>query len=94
MVRVNLPPMLRGLYGRTDPVEVAAAATIGELVEALEGAIPGIRARLCETDGRLRPYLVLAAGDRLLGRAPGESLPAAAPGADLEVTFLAAVAGG
>ena len=43
MVRVTLPPMLRGLYRRTDPIEVAAAATIGELVEALEKAIPSAR---------------------------------------------------
>ncbi len=54
MVRVTLPPMLRELYRRTEPVPVEVAATIGDLVGALEREFPGITGRLCEADGRLR----------------------------------------
>lgn len=94
MVRVTLPPMLQGLYRNTEPVPVEAAATIGDLVSALESEFPGITARLCEADGRLRPFLALAVGDEIIGRSPTDPLPAPPDGSDLEVWFLAAVAGG
>ncbi len=94
MVRVTLPPMLQELYRSTEPVPVEVAATIGDLVGALEREFPGITGRLCEADGRLRPFLALVVGNEMIGRMPTDPLPAPLDGGGLDVWFLAAVAGG
>ena len=91
-IRVTLPPMLQDLYGRNEPVEVEAG-TVGQLVDALDVAIPGVGPRLRGEDGSLRPFLTLVADGRPLSRAPETSLPAGEDAAQ-DLWFLVAVAGG
>lgn len=55
-VNVKIPTPLRSLTGDADKV-TAEGATLGELVEQLERAYPGMRDRMCEPDGQLRRFV-------------------------------------
>ena len=55
MPRIFIPVQLRDLTGGRAEVE-AAGATVREIVEALEGAFPGIKERLTKS-GELAPML-------------------------------------
>ena len=35
----------------------SSGATVGELIDTLEASYPGIRDRICETDGRIRRFV-------------------------------------
>ena len=56
-VRVKIPTPLRGLTGELDTVN-GQGATLGELVQHLEGTYPGMRERLCDEGGSLRRFQV------------------------------------
>ena len=87
MIKVFLPPLLRDATGNLDQVEVDAA-TVRQIVTALEARFPGIRERLCSDDA-LRPGLSVAVNGKVssLGL-----LQKVADGS--EVHFLPAVGGG
>lgn len=92
MIRVHLPRDLAQLMGLDGTqVEVAGAATVGELLAALERRIPGIRHRLVETDGAIRPHVNIFVGERNARVDGGPALPL--DGVD-EVWILRAVSGG
>ena len=55
-VNVKIPTPLRTLTNQRDTVQVSAA-TLGELVERLEGDFPGMRERLCDESGQLRRFV-------------------------------------
>ena len=55
-VTVKIPTPLRALTGERDTVSTQAA-TLGGVVEELEGAFPGIRERLCDEGGSLRRFV-------------------------------------
>ena len=55
-VIVKIPTPLRALTGERDRVSTQAA-TLGGVVEELEGAFPGIRDRLCDEGGSLRRFV-------------------------------------
>ncbi len=55
-VQVLIPTPLQKFTGNEASVELEAAS-VAELVEALEARFPGIRARLCDDGGKLRRFL-------------------------------------
>jgi molybdopterin synthase sulfur carrier subunit len=84
---VWIPAPLRQLAKDQETVRVAGT-TVREVIDQLEALFPGIRERLCEGDG-LRPGLAVVV-DREVSRAGLRQ----AVGADSEVHFLPAIAGG
>ena len=87
MATVWIPPLLRDLTGGT-PTVSADGASVRQLVDALEGLYPGIKARLCQADS-LRPGMTVVV-DGLV--APLGLLQVVKP--DSEVHFLPAIGGG
>ncbi len=55
-VTVKIPTPLRSLTSDQESVP-GEGATVGELVDQLEGAYPGMRERLCEESGELRRFV-------------------------------------
>ena len=87
MASVWIPSLMRDLTGGREQVS-APGATVGTVIDALDGVYPGIKARLCEGD-RLVPTIVATVDGRSarLGlMAPVEERS--------EVHFLSAIAGG
>lgn len=56
VVNVRIPPALRGLTDGIAELPVQAA-TVAEMVAALEQRHPGLAARLLSPEGGLRPYV-------------------------------------
>jgi sulfur-carrier protein len=55
-VTVRIPTILRTYTGGSAEVTVEGA-TLGAVVDALEAAHPGIRARILDEDGKLRRFV-------------------------------------
>lgn len=87
MPTVWIPALLRPLVQGHETLQVAGQ-TMLEVVDALEGKFPGIKARLC-TDGQLRPGMAVVI-DSQVAR---EGLSAAVE-ENSEVHFIPAIAGG
>ena len=84
---VYIPALLQGRTGGEPAVEVEGA-TVREVVDNLEKACPGIRARLMDQD-RLRPNISVAVDGRI---SPRGLLERVSPSS--EIHFMAAIAGG
>lgn len=93
MIRVHLPRDLADELKAPTPalVEASAAADVASLIARLEALYPGVRQRLTEADGRLRPHLALYVGEEDARRNGGG---AAAVPDGAEVWVLRAVSGG
>ncbi len=87
MVKVFLPPLLRDATGNLDQVEIDAA-TVRQVVAALEARFPGVRERLCVGDA-LRPGLSVAVNGAVSSLGLLQKVPDGS-----EVHFLPAVGGG
>jgi sulfur-carrier protein len=87
VVRVFIPPLLRDLTGGVAEVEMAAA-TVRQVVVALEARFPGVGERLCAGDD-VRPGLAVAVNGALSTRGMLQKVPDGA-----EVHFLPAIGGG
>lgn len=87
MVNVFIPPLLRDVAGGVDQVEVSAA-TVRQVVAALEQRFPGIRERLCAGDS-LRPGLAVAVNGAVSSVGLLQKVPDGS-----EVHFLPAIGGG
>lgn len=87
MVTVFIPPLLRDAAGGVDRVEVSAA-TVRQVVAALEARFPGIRDRLCAGDD-LRPGLAVAVNGTVSSVGLLQKVPDGS-----EVHFLPAIGGG
>ena len=87
MVQVFIPPLLRDATGGREQVEVSAAS-VRQVVSALEKRFPGIRERLCAGDV-LRPGLAVAVNGTVSSLGLLQKVPEGA-----EVHFLPAVGGG
>jgi len=83
-----IPSLLQGLTAGQAQVEVAGE-TIREVIDALDVAHPGIRARLCTADGRLKPEIAVAVD----GEVTVEGMRTWVD-AQSEVHFLPALSGG
>ncbi len=55
-VTVKIPTPLRALTNDAESVS-AEGATLGDVVQHLEGSYPGMRERLCEESGELRRFV-------------------------------------
>ena len=86
-VSVTLPTLLLRLFpGSVRRLQVSAAS-VAELIDALDGRWPGMRARLCDSTPRIRRHInVFVAGER----ATLET--SLSPGA--EVIIMTAISGG
>lgn len=56
MPSVLIPTPLRKLTNELDTVE-AAGATIGELIDNLDTAFPGLKNRICDENGTIRRFV-------------------------------------
>jgi len=61
-VKVRVPTTLRTLTCGKSEVEVDGA-TVGDVVEALEGAHPGFKDRLLDDEGKLRRFVNVFVAD-------------------------------
>lgn len=84
---VWIPPVHRDLTAGVERVQVEAA-TVGEVVAALDERFPGLGARLVH-DNRLRPGIAVAIDGVIATRGLRQKL--VAPG---EIHFVPAMAGG
>jgi len=87
LATVYIPAQLRVLTGGRDRV-AAAGRTVGELVDAIDAAYPGFRARVVE-DGELARALAVSVDGDLT---PAGLREGVAP--DAEVHFVPALGGG
>ncbi|PIP01903.1 MAG: molybdopterin synthase sulfur carrier subunit [Zetaproteobacteria bacterium CG12_big_fil_rev_8_21_14_0_65_54_13] len=61
-ISVRIPTPLRKLTGGADEV-VVEAATVGEMIEAIESAHPGLKERLCDDAGEIRRFVNVYVND-------------------------------
>lgn len=86
-VLVRLPAALVALFPEAPRRLGLRAATVGELVEALEARWPGMRDRLCDSRPAIRRHInVFVEGERATLETP------LAPGTEVEI--LTAISGG
>jgi molybdopterin converting factor small subunit len=89
-VTVRVPTILRTYTGGAAEV-VAEGSTLAEVIESLESAHPGIRARVLDDTGKLRRFVNVYVGDEDVRFADGLATPVPA---GAEVSVIPAVAGG
>lgn len=89
-VHVRIPTILRNLTGGAAEVS-AEGATLAEVIDKLDAAHPGIRARLLDEEGKVRRFVNLYVGDEDVRFAQGLQTPT--PGGT-QVSIIPAVAGG
>lgn len=89
-VHVRIPTILRNLTGGAAEVSTEGA-TLGEVIEKLDAAHPGVRDRLLDEQGKVRRFVNLYVGDEDVRFAQGLQTPT--PGGT-QVSIIPAVAGG
>jgi molybdopterin synthase sulfur carrier subunit len=89
-VTVRIPTPLRGVTGGSGTVEVEGS-TVGEVVQALDAAHPGIGERLLDEGGQVRRFVNVFVDDEDVRFAQGLETPVR-EGAT--VSIIPAVAGG
>ncbi|HLU68492.1 MAG TPA: ubiquitin-like small modifier protein 1 [Kofleriaceae bacterium] len=62
MATVRIPTPLRKLTEGKEEV-AAPGKTVGEVIESLEKAYPGIKARICDDSGAVRKFVNIFAND-------------------------------
>lgn len=87
MSTVFIPTMLQSIAGGIKEVEVSGE-TVGDLIDNLEAAYPGIKARLVDR-GALRSNLAVAVNGEVSVMGLLEDVPEGA-----EVHFIPAISGG
>jgi molybdopterin converting factor small subunit len=89
-VTVRIPTILRTLTGGAAEV-VAEGTTLAEVVDSVEAAHPGIRARVLDDSGKLRRFVNVYVGDEDVRFASGLQTPTPE---GTSVSIIPAVAGG
>ena len=89
-VTVRIPTPLRKLTGGADEVSVEAG-NIGELIDNLEAAHPGLKERLCDDAGEIRRFVNVYVNDEDVRFLEGRGT--ALKSGD-EVSIVPAIAGG
>ncbi|HID36113.1 MAG TPA: MoaD/ThiS family protein [Ghiorsea sp.] len=89
-VAVRIPTPLRKLTGGADEVSIEGA-TISELIDNLEAAHPGMKARLCDDNGDIRRFVNVYLNDEDVRFLDGGNT--ALKDSD-EVSIVPAIAGG
>ena len=90
MATIRIPVPLRKFTGGTDEVS-AAGANVAEIIEDLERNHPGVKARLCEEDGKVRRFVNIYVNDEDIRFMQNLDAPV---GDDDEVSIVPAMAGG
>ena len=85
---VRIPGLLRSYTGGSEAVEIAAPATLGAAVDALDARFPGLRFRIIDEQQAVRPHIKLFVDGALL-RDLGAPIPAAR-----ELMIVGALSGG
>jgi len=89
-IKVRIPTPLQKLT--QDKEEVSASGkTVAELVTDLEKSYPGIRARLCDEQGKLRRFINIYVNEEDIRFLKGEATPLKEGD---EVSIIPAIAGG
>ena len=96
MTRVRLPYHLRTLAGVDGEVVLGHAATLGQVVDALEAAYPGLRGSVRDpATGRRRAFVrFFACREDLSHVSPDDRLPDAVVRGDEPLLVVGAMAGG
>lgn len=89
-VTVRIPTPLRKLTDGADEVAVSAA-DIGQLIDALEAAHPGMKERLCDEAGEIRRFVNIYVNDEDVRFLKGKATPL--KDGD-QVSIVPAIAGG
>jgi molybdopterin synthase sulfur carrier subunit len=87
---IRIPTPMRKLTNDQEVVQ-AAGANIGELIDDLEKAFPGIKERLCDQDGNVRRFVNIFINDEDIRFMEDK---ATAVKAGDEVSIVPAIAGG
>lgn len=90
MIKVRIPTPLRPLTKNQGEVDIAATS-IEDLVNNLESAYPGIKARLCDDTGELRRFVNIYVNEEDIRFLKGKDT--ALKTGD-EVSIVPAIAGG
>ena len=90
MIKVRIPTPLRPLTKGQGEVEVTAAS-ITDLIETLNAAHPGIKARLCDDSGELRRFVNIYVNEEDIRFLKGKDTSLKAGD---EVSIVPAIAGG
>src|ERR1700710_2823364 len=89
-VKVRIPEVLRKFTGGNDQVLVEAS-TVAEMIDALEKNHPGLKERICDTQGNVKRFINVFVNEEDIRFQENLETPLAA-GAD--VSILPAIAGG
>jgi molybdopterin synthase sulfur carrier subunit len=89
-VKVRIPTPLRNMTGGVSEIGVEAG-TVREMIDALETAHPGLRARLCEDTGEIRRFVNVFVGEEDIRFLQGLDTPLPE---GQSVSIIPAVAGG
>ncbi len=90
MPKIRIPTPLQPAFGNRSEVE-CPGATLDAVITNLETRHPGIRARLCEADGKLRRFLNVYVNDTDVRSLQGA---ATALNPTDEISIIPAIAGG
>ena len=90
MIKVRIPTPLRALTKGQGEVEVTAG-TIVDMIETLDTAHPGIKARLCDDSGELRRFVNIYVNEEDIRFLKGKDTSLKAGD---EVSIVPAIAGG
>ena len=90
-VTIRIPTTLRTLTGGSSEVQVEGAATVGEVLDALESSSPGFKERLLDDQGGLRRFVNVFVADDDVRYLDGLNTPV--PDGET-VAIIPAVAGG
>jgi sulfur-carrier protein len=90
MIKVRIPTPLRPLTKGQGEVEIAAASIV-DLIDSLNAAHPGIKARLCDDSGELRRFVNIYVNEEDIRFLKGKDTSLKAGD---EVSIIPAIAGG
>ena len=90
MPSVRIPTPLRKLTGEKELVEIAGS-TIGEILQNLDAAFPGLGERICDEQGQVRRFVNIFLNDEDIRFLQEKATPVSASD---EISIVPAIAGG
>lgn len=90
MPTIRIPTPLRKLTDEQETVQ-AAGSTIGEIIESLDQAFPGLKERICDDDGNVRRFVNVFLNDEDIRFLEEKATPVKETD---EVSIVPAIAGG